>query len=339
MAATRAFSKFQYGKEVISTHGTAVAATKILAGAQIKGVPTDRQTQFIEDALGVRAASARSNVYELLVEDTLTLPACYFQALPMIFSCGLKGNITASEVTANQGDYLWTFTPSMTATNAPDSITLEMGDDTQAYEVEYVMFRSIKVSGEIAQDGGDSPVQVEVEYFGRQVTATTFTGALSLPTMTTMNAKQTILYKDALWANKGTTALASTLRGFEFEIMTGLHPKFFGSADKYFTTHGESILGAMLTLTLEGNSSADGIFDDYQAGTAAAYAIKITGPLIGTGTAHSLNLFVYGKPESVIPLNEESSGNNLHAVVIHGMYDTTGAQILDVLCTTNSNTI
>lgn len=337
MAATRAFSKFQYGKE--STRGTAVAATKILAGAQVKGVPTDRQYQFIEDALGVRAASARSNAYELLVEDTLTLPACYYQALPLIFSCGLKGNITASEATPGQGDYLWTFTPSMTAANAPDTVTLEMGDDTQAYEIEYVMFRNIKVSGEIAQDGGDSPVQVEVEYFGRQVTATTFTGALTLPTMTTMNAKLARLYKDALWASKGTTELASTLRGFEFEIMTGIHPKFFGDANRYFSTHGEAILGAMLTLTLEGNSTADSIWDDYQAGTASAYALKINGPVIGTGTAHNLSLFVFGQPESVIPLNEESSGNNLHAVVIHGMYGTTGAQILDVLCTTNSNTI
>jgi hypothetical protein len=339
MAATRAFSKFQYGKEDINTHGTAVAATKILAGATIQGVPTDIKPQFIEDALGVRAASARSNVYEKIVEDTLTMPSAYFQALPFVFSCGLKGAVTAGEVTANQADYLWAFTPSMTATNTPDSITLEMGDDTQAYEVEHVMFKTIKISGDIAQDGGDSPVQVEVEYFGRQVTATTFTNSLALPTMTTMNAKLARLYKDAAWAGKGTTEITSTLRGFELEIMTGLHPKFFGSADKFFTTFGESIIGAMLTLTLEGNSSADAIWDDFKAETAAAYALKINGPVIGTGGPHNLTVCVWGKPESVIPLNEESSGNNLHAVVVHGMYGTTGAQILSVDVTTSTNTI
>jgi len=335
MAATRAFSKFQYGQETISTHGTAVAATKILAGAEIKGVPIDRKPQFIEDALGVRAASARSKVYELLVEDTLSLPNAYFQVLPMIFSCGLKGGVTPS---TSSGEHTWAFTPSMTASNTPDSITLEMGDDTQAYEVEFVMFKSIKVSGEIAQDGGESPVSIEVEYFGRQVTATTFTGSLSLPAMTTMNAKLARLYKDAAWANKGTTEIASTLRAFEFEIMTGLHPKFFGDANRYFSTFGESIIGAMLTLTLEGNASADAIWDDFIAETAAAYALKINGPTISSNP-HALNMFVYGKPESVIPLNEESSGNNLHAVVIHGMYDTTGAQIVDVNCVTDVNTI
>lgn len=335
--ATRAFSKVQYGKE--SSKGTAVAAAKILAGAEIKGIPIDRKPVFIEDALGVRAASARAKAYELLVEDTLTIPACYFQALPMIFSCGLKGNVTASETTAGQADYAWAFTPSMTATNTPDSLTLELGDDEVSGEIEHVMFKSIKISGEIAQDGGDSPVAVEVAYFGRQFTKSTMTGALSLPTMTTMSAKLARIYKDAAWANKGTTELASILRGFEFEILTGLHPKFMGSADRYFSTYGESIIGGMLTLTLEGNADAETIFDAYQSETAAAYAIKIAGPQIGTGTAHALNLYLWGQPESVIPLNAESNGNNLTAVVIHGLYGTTGAQILGVDVTTNSNAI
>ena len=41
----------------------------------------------------------------------------------------------------------------------------------------------------------------------------------------------------------------------------------------------------------------------------------------------------------MIPLNAESNGNNLTAVVIHGLYGTTGAQILGVDVTTNSNAI
>src|SRR3972149_4364739 len=73
--ATRALSKFQYGKEVISTHGTPVVATKILAGAQIKSVAPDRTPAFIPDALGVKARSTRAEIYELLAADTLTLPA------------------------------------------------------------------------------------------------------------------------------------------------------------------------------------------------------------------------------------------------------------------------
>lgn len=332
----RALSKIQYGKETVK--GTAVAATKVLAGAEIKGVPVDRKPDFPEDALGVRARAARSEVYELLVEDTLTIPAAYFQMLPMIFSCGLKGNVTPTEVTPSQVDELWSFTPSMTAANAPDSLTLELGDDVQEYEVEYVMFKRIKVSGQIDQGGGASPVTIEVDYFGRQMAESTFTGALAIPTMTTMNAKLSKLYLDPLWANKGTTEKA-ILRGFEFEIITGVHPKFFGSADKFFTVHDESVIDVMLTLTLEGLAAADTYFDDFQAQTAKAHALKIVGPVIGSGTPHSLNMFVWGVPEMVEPLSAESNGNNLHQVLIHGLYGATGAQIVDVQVTTNSLTI
>lgn len=335
----RGLSFVQYGKETIATHGTAVAATKILAGAEIKGVPVDRKPEFIEDALGVRARSARVVTYETLVEDTLSVPNAYFQCLPLFFSLGLKGNVTASETTASQQDYAWAFTPSMTASNTLDSATLEFGDGDQEYECEYTMFKNLKVKGTIDQGGGASPVSIEGQYFARQMTPSTKTAALSLPTMTTMNAKNARLYKDTAWAGKGATEVTAILREFEFEIMTGVHPKFFGDANKYFATHGEDRIDAMLTLLLEHGSSAHAFYTDWQAGTAKAYAIKIAGPQIGSGTTHALNMFMWGVVESVIPISSESNGNNLTAVVIHGTYDTTGAQIVDVNVTTNANAI
>lgn len=336
---TRALSKIQYGKETM--RGTAVAATKILAGAQIKGVPSDQKPEFIADALGVKAQSNRVAVYEKLVEDTITIEQAYFQILPFIFSLGLKGNVTATEVTGSQLDYLWAFTPSLTATNAPDTVTLEVGDDVDAFEIEFAMIKRIKISGEVAQDGGVSAVAIEVEYFGRQVTKTSFTGALSLPTMTTMNAKLATLFKDALWSNKGVTEVANVLRGFEFEIINGFHPKMMGSANKYFNTFGESFIDVMLTLTLEGVAAADDYFDDWKTDppTAKAHAIKIVGPQIGSGATHYLHLFVWGAPELVVPLDSEVNGNNLHQVLIHGQYGATGAQIVGVDVSTNINAI
>ena len=336
MAANRAFSKFQYGKE--STRGTAVAATKMLL-AQIKGIPVDRKPKFIEDALGVRARSARSAIYQYLVEDTLTIPDLYTQCLPLFFSCGLKGNVSASEQTPSQTDYKWTFLPNMTSDNSPDTITLEMGDDTQAFEIEYAMFRRLKFAGDIPQDAGAAPITLEADYFGRQVTPTTFTAALSIPTATTLSAKAARLTKDATWANRGNTEVANILRGFELELLTGTHNKHMGSSNKYFNSHGESYIEVMLTLTLEGISAADTLFDDFQAGNAYAFGLEIDGPQIGSGTNHNLSLYVWGQPEMVRPLDAESQGNNLHQVLIHGLYGTTGAQIFEALVTTTVNAI
>jgi len=123
------------------------------------------------------------------------------------------------------------------------------------------------------------------------------------------------------------------------ELLTGTHNKHMGSSNKYFNSHGESYIEVMLTLTLEGISAADTLFDDFQAGNAYAFGLEIDGPQIGSGTNHNLSLYVWGQPEMVRPLDAESQGNNLHQVLIHGLYGTTGAQIFEALVTTTVNAI
>jgi hypothetical protein len=321
----RAFTKFQYGKEVKTTHGTAVPATKMLL-ADPMAIKTDRKPEFVEDAIGVRAGSYRSRIDQYHWQDTLKISNGYFQALPMIFSCGLKGDITAAEVTPAQGDYLWTFTPSLTATNTPDSITL--GDDVQAYEVEYLMFNRIKISGKIPQGAEAAAVAIEAEGFGRQLTDTTFTGGLSLPSVENMNAKLARFSLDTTWAGVGVTEKTGILRGFEAEILTGAHPKFFD-------THGEDVIAAMLTLDLEAGAVADLFWDAMRAGSLAVARLKILGAQIGTGTTHSLVIDVGGRWEDVTPQNEYDKGNAIHKAILHGMYDPTGAKICQVTVTTN----
>ncbi len=338
---SRMYSKFQYGKEAANTHGTAVAATKILAGAAISGIPTDRTPSRPQDALGIAARAVRSVIYEYLAKKTLNIPAAYFEVLPLAFSCGLKGGVTAAETTNGQGDYGWDFTPSLVsgANNAQDSITLEMGDDVQAFELEYMQFEKIRISGTIDQAGGDSPVAIDLDYFARQVTPTTFTPNLSLPTMTTINAKLARVYKDTAWAGVGGTELSNILRAFDYELITGQHVKFSGSANNYFNTVGESYKEAILTLTLEGNSDADAIFDDYQAQTARAWRMSLLGPVIGAGVANHCYLDIWGPPEMVEPLTAEASGNNLTKVLIHELYDPTGAKTIDVDVVCGVNTV
>jgi hypothetical protein len=332
----RTFSKLQFGIESAVAQGMAVAADTLLAGAEIPPVNPDRAPSFPEDNLGVRAAGSRVRIDQYLAENSIRIPQCYFQALPAILSCGLKGGVTPAEQTPSQNDMLWAHTPSMTASNAPDSMTLEAGDDTQAYEIEYVMFKRIRMAGVIAQAGEESPVALEAEYFGRQVTPTAFTGSISVPNMTDIVAKLSRIYINATWAAKGTTEVTSLLRAWELEILTGLHPKFFGSGNRYFDAHGQSRIDVMLGLTYEGNASADAEWDKYRIGTKQAIRVQIdSGVQIGTGVTHKLTLDVWGAYETVIPLSNEDRGNNLHTAMFRGRYDPTGAQELDVRVITN----
>jgi hypothetical protein len=330
----RFFSKVQYGKE--STRGTAVAATKILLG-KVPAVNSDRQPVYPSEDVGIRADAVRAVVHQYLYNNTLSTEHGYFQQLPALFGCGLKGGVTASEVTPSQGDYLWTFTPSLTAANNPDSLTIELGDDVQAFESEYAMFERIRISGQVSQGMDASPVNVEADFFGRQLTPTTFTGALSLPTAEPINAKLSRFYLDTAWSGVGGTEKTNILRGFDVEILTGVHPKFSGSGNKYFNTHGEGLIMVTANFTLEGNSDADSIFDAQQSQALQVVRLKIAGATIGSGTPHSLSIDVGGTWESVSPLGGEDRTDNLHTATLRGFYDATGAKLLQVAVVTNSN--
>jgi hypothetical protein len=331
----RYFSKIQWGKE--STRGTAVAATKYMLG-KVPAVNTDRKPVVPEEDTGIRAPGVRSVIHQYLYNNTLTTEHGYFQQLPVLFGCGLKGGITPSEVTVSQGDYLWTFTPSLTATNSPDSLTIELGDDTQAFEVEYCMFERIRISGQIAQSNDTSPVTVEADFFGRQLTATTFTGALSLPSTEPLNAKLSRFYLDTAWSGVGGTEKTNILRGFDIEIITGLHPKFNGSANKYFDSYGEGIISATAQFTFEGDSNANAIMTAQQAKTFQAIRLSILGSTIASGTPHSLKIDLGGVWEEVSPLGGEDRGNNLHTATFLPHYDSTGAKMIQVAVVTNLST-
>jgi hypothetical protein len=335
----RIFTKWQYGPEADGVRGTAVAATRIL-GAAPKEIVPDRTWEEVKLADGSRANANYIRNDQLLVKDTLSIPHGYFQVVPMLGQCSLDGTITPAEQTGSQSDYLWDIAPSLTAANAPDSITLEGGDDVQAYECEYVQFDSLKFAWDIPDDASSSPVSIEAGFYGRQWTPTTFTSSLVLPPgLEFINGKLSRLYLDATWAGIGTTEQTGLLRGGEIEILTGLHPKPMGSANKYFTTHGEGDIAVMGSLTLEGNSSADAIWDLYQAGTKRAMRIDFNGSQIGTGVNYRLRLDTFVYFPVVRPLGAERQGNNIHVALFRSIRDATSLSMFGMSVITNHNTL
>lgn len=331
---SRFFSKVQYGKE--STRGTAVAATKVWNG-QVPAVNSDRKPTFPVEQIGIRAESFRSVLHQYLYQNTLSSEHGTFQQLPALFGCGLKGGVTATETTGGQGDYLWTFTPSLTAANSPDALTIELGDDVQAFEAEYCMFERIRISGSVSQGMDASPVSVEADFFGRQLTPTTFTGSLSLPSTETINAKLARFYLNTAWASVGNTEKANILRSFDIEIITNVHPVFSGSASRYFNTHAEGLIGVIANYVFEGNSDADAIFDAHQAQTFQVARLALNGSQIGSGTSHNLTIDIGGYWDTVSPLSSEDRSDNLHSATLQGVYDSTGAKLLQVFMTTNTS--
>lgn len=333
----RIFSKYQYGIEATNAHGTGVAATKVLVGADIKPVPPDFKPAFPEDGLGVRIRSSRSVVTSKLVEDSISVGRMYFEALPFFLGCALKGGVIANTV---NGVSTWTFTPALNTANSPDSFTLESGDDVQAFEMTYGMFKGLKITGEIDQSGAESPVKMEGAYFAQEVVKTNFTGGLTLGTYTAMSAKLAKLYNDAAWNAVGNTIVSDTLRGFDLDLAVGNHYKFFGSDALTFDATGEGFLDALLTLTLEGNDAAMDIWDEWDAQTYRALRLKITGPTIGnTNSTHALTVDMWGTWEAVTPLASESNNNNLTQALFHGLVSSTLTDAFACQVVTDTNTV
>jgi hypothetical protein len=326
------FTKAQYGKE--STFLTAVAATMLFLGKA--NLPKDRTRQYPEEHLGIRARHHRSAVYQHLADGiNLNVEHGYFQALPLMLSLFAKGGVTAVEETASQGDYLWDFTPSLTGDNNQDSVTLEVGDDTQAYEIAGVTGRRFKFGGSLGNDG---PVNFELEGFGDKVTPTTFTSGLSIPIVAPVAANLTKLYLDTSWAGLGGTQKTGLLRDFSVEGLNGAHPKFHGD-DLAMNSRGFSYFDWMVTLTIEGNSDADALFDAFRAGTPYALRLELPGSQIGTGENHRLRFDLWGEFEEVLPLDGEKDGDNLHKAIFHALYDPTGAAVFDLDVITDVSSI
>ena len=330
---TAALRKLQYGVE--ATHGLAVAATKMLPVA-VPQIKTDRTPTFPRENAGVKADAVRSYVSGMLVRDSLKFDTLYFQTLPMLFSCGVKGDITPAEQTGGQGDYLWDHGPEIDETsNEQNSLTIERGDDTFAVETEYCMFERIKLSGVITQDGNDSSMKADADYFGRQNTSAAFTGALTPQAgLTPVNAQLARFYLDTSWGGVGGTEKTATLRSYDIEILTGLHPKFHGSGFEYFDTHGEGALAIMAAFTFEGNANMAAIYSAWQAASLQVARIKVTGPQIGTGEVHTLQIDLGGAWEQVIPLASEDNGNDLWTAVLRG-YASGGTDLMDIQVITN----
>jgi hypothetical protein len=331
------FSKLQIGKETV--RGTAVAADTLLLGL-LPQINPDRKPVFPADRFGKRSDAVRSELHSVQFASALNFPNLYYQALPLIFSLGLKGAVAPVETTPAQGDYLWTFTPSETATNSPDSMTLEAGDNDQAYEVEHVMADRITLSGNVAQGADASPVVAEVGVFGRQWTKTTFTAGLTIPTVEPVIAKLARVYKDALWANAGVTELALALRSFRLEILTGLYPVFTGSASRYFGGFEESVIGVTLALTLHPTAAVIALYDDFNNGDSgvqdySVWRVKCSGKQIGTGGNHELTIDVGGYLADFTPVGAQDRGSNLFTATVKGVFDITGAKKLAVTCQTD----
>jgi len=312
----RALSVVQYGLENPAAHGTPVAATR-MALKVVEPIASDRVPSFPEEDFGARAKSLRSWIGQHMVSDTLTFEEAYYEMLPLMFNCGVQGAIIP---VVNGVAWNWTYAPLMKGVNAPDSFTLEKGDDVVNYECSYAMFERINIKGTCNQGSEVSPVTVTGDFFAQEWDSAAVTALVPI-TVWPINAKLATLDIDATWAGRGTTPMTDTLRAFDIDIMTGVHPKMLGGATKKFNIDAEGIMHITSSFTFEGNALASIEYGHYLTQTNRAYQLTITNP--ASPVPSVLEIEVFGRWREVIPFAEEDRGNNLFTLIHESILDPT----------------
>jgi hypothetical protein len=274
--------KLQLGIEVVSTKGTAVAATRLIRAnstlAEEQDYYRSDYPQGIRANVGGAGSIMRKGVM-LGVETDLTAEEVLWPLMT-----GVLGSVSP---TGGGNAKTWTFTPELTtAVTTIQSATVEMlhsdGSTNHYYgESSYCMTSSFKCDWAFNQ-----PSKLSWNMFGRARQTDTPTGALVPYTSREILVSNSLAYYlDTTWAGLGGTQKTIVLRSASFECTTGYGPDYTLDArtDVDFTQHNVGRIAGTLSLTMEVNSTGAAAFTNYRANDIVYIRLKNTGSAISGG--------------------------------------------------------
>jgi hypothetical protein len=239
------------------TPGTAEAATEILFFEEF-----DVKEQSIEFYMpkadrGTLAKNVETPIAVSYFVEMKGKGSLYDRIANFLFSMSIRGNITPAAVGGLETlAYTWTYEPGLTTLNTPDitdgidTFTIEDGDNVQAYEQEFCYVDELEISGAVKEN-----VKFDATFGGRQVTNTSFTGALTEPAAKYYAMQNAKLFIDTSWAGLGGTQKTGVFLGFKWNFKTGFNPRFTADGNYYFTALNEDAKEIDLELTLVRDST------------------------------------------------------------------------------------
>lgn len=315
-----AFRKIQGGIE--STPGTAVPATAKWMGMHLAASLKDREIVMPSDERGDLAAAHRSYSPAYLWESKLSGELTFEDAI-FLAGMAVKGGVTPS--TVDTSARLWTYTPSLTAANTPDTFTLEFGDNTQCYEAEYVFIKALEISGSV-----NEALKFAADLLGRQLTAASFTGALSNRTVESALVKKTSLYMDDTGGSIGATAKTGILIDWTWRLPAHFVAKDRQDGNLYFSAFGEVRMQPELEMLVEFTSGVATLRTKYTAETRQLVRLKTLGSLCGAATA--LRTVQIDGAYKIVEFDtlDERDGASVVRMKLLGEYDATWTKLFEL---------
>jgi len=315
-----ALKRLQLGLE--STSGTNVPATAKLMGVTAGHALGDRVITQPDEDRGNLSAAFRTFTPTLLWQDTLRGSLTFEDALYYL-SMAVKGGV--SPTTVDTSARLWTFTPSLTAANAPDTYTLEIGENTQEYEAEFCFAESLEITG-----AAESECQFSAGIVGRQLSASTFTPALSDRTVESALAYKTSLYMDDTGGTIGSTQKTGTLLDWRWRLPQHFVRKRQMDGNQFFSSYSEVKMRPELELTVELVSNVVTLRTKYTAETRQLVRLKVLGSLCGAVTALRTLQIDGAYKITGFDTIDERNGASIVKLHLMGEYDPTYAKLFEI---------
>lgn len=316
------FTRISLGKETVK--GTPVATTRrfygVVAGNFDLG---DLWAYHEEENRGLKTRPSRGPTQ--LAEDPrfklATTDGVGYDDLVIPFAMGLRGGLTGTGAGA---DKTWTFTPSNTATNAFESFSADVGDDTQNWRLQYVQATRWMISSEL-----NGLTAFEADLIAQRAIKTTASVPAEISPVKIPGNLWTVKFATTFAGLPGASVQANFLRTWSLEWMTGIKPRHYADGNLYMGQTVETDLTGKLTMEVESTALAVSQFvDKYRAGTLDFVRLKATGPVLG-GSFYSLQFDVpvyYEEPKVIASVDDQV---NLYTVSAKVAYDPTATKSLE----------
>ena len=323
MAGIKALRKIQLGAETTAA-GTAIAATTLWRG--MGTIEDQLEVVFPEEDIGIISGTDRTYIPKLLAAITFDETEATFEQLPYIGAAGIANTTTGVTDTGGSGKiYTYAMTTSTQAT--VQTYTIEGGDNQQEEEMEYGFVSAFTLSGKAGEAW-----KVSADWQGRQVTASSFTGSIAVPSVEEMLFSKTKLYIDD--TTIGTTQKTQTLLEATLNVNTGLVPVFTADGQLYFSFLKQTMPEVTLDITFEHDGTATAEKTAWRNQTARLIKLLCEGSALTTaGSTYSVKTMILnlaGKYESWEKLGEQD-GNDILKATFRARYHSTSNQFLTMI--------
>jgi hypothetical protein len=236
-------SKVQLGREV--TPGTSVAATAVWRG-EFAMLMDDRERVIVQEQIGAFTQAERS--YDGRYGATWAQPSTplTFEQVLHILEAGIK---TATPSGSGPYNYTYAYPFTGTSVNTIKTYTIRAGSATVSSDIRETEFSFVE-DFELSGTYGEAWM-MQSNWRGRQLTASSYTGALTVPTVEEAIFSKTNLYIDATGGTIGTTLKAGVLVGASVKVKTGLIPVPVANGQLYFHTYKWTQPEITFSLTVE----------------------------------------------------------------------------------------